>query len=286
MKQSKKSGGRPPLVPRAPASPLDRVTRIVNLVAAVATVATFLHGSYYAALWLLTLLIVGAVYFLSRNRSIAAATAIVAVAAAGAVQYSVSLRDIFDPPFAIGIETALDSDPRGRSMFAAEYGGRFICPIAAMLFIQVVNKQDISSTVSDLNVQVESRAGLWGLRRQWLGISQLPGYMPLVNVNVPPGSPTQRVTLLGPLLEPVLQRPLGAHETVRGWLLFDAPAAFDSVPRPLVFRLTITDSAGRSTSVVVSKIKDLGNMTPDRGFKLEPASGTIKNPIVQHFFYP
>lgn len=264
------------------ATNFKRAERIVGVAGSILSIITFFRGSYTLALWLLVAVIIAVSYFRIGITKISVVLAITVFVVAFVVQQYVLIP--MRAPFSIGIETAFVAETRDASGFAGEFGGHFASPIPVMLFLQIVNLQDLPSTVSDFRVQAESGSNWWGLRKRWLDMPHLPDGMPLLLMNRPPLLP-QRVEMVGPLLNPILEsRPLQPHEGVTGWIFLDAPAEYDYAHRPLKFRIIVTDSVGRSISVF-PQVHDLGNMVPQRGLRIEPPV-EIPNLVIRHFFDP
>jgi hypothetical protein len=73
--------------------------------------------------------------------------------------------------------------------------------------------------------------------------------------------------LVGPRLMSVLENPIPPHSTVWGWVLFDVRAEYDSVPRPVRFRVSIKDTAGQRFSAEDANLNDDNIANPVRGFQ-------------------
>lgn len=188
------------------------------------------------------------------------------------------------PPFSVEIETALASDTGNDSAILAEYGGHLATPVPLVLFMRIVNLQAVPSTISDLKVQVELKSTWWGLRRKWFDTSLLPGDMPLLEVDST--GQFRNLELVGVHLETVLRaHPLAPHNTIRGWALFDAPSEFGIALRPLVYRIMVRDTAGRSVTTILTVPKNSGDIFRSHKLLVGPPM-ELKNMTVRHFFYP
>lgn len=108
---------------------------------------------------------------------------------------------------------------------------------------------------------------------------------PLIWMNPPPAPPRQ-FGLVGPRLQPILEsRPLQPHEIVRGWVLLDVPAPYDSAPSPTMFRITIKDTAGHTLVTTDSGTNGDENIGPPRGFHLGDEVNT-RGFVVRHLADP
>jgi hypothetical protein len=170
-----------------------------------------------------------------------------------------------NPPFSVAIETAWIGKTRDATQIFCEYNQKYMSPVPIALFIRVVNNQDIPSNISQLKIEVEFERRRW-LPNTWLKTVPISEYMPLIWLNPPP-TPARRLSLIGPLLHPILGgRALSPHETVRGWVLLDVPPAYDSAISPTLFRISVKDTAGRSIASLDSGATGEENVFPDRGW--------------------
>jgi hypothetical protein len=187
------------------------------------------------------------------------------------------------PPFAVAVETGLESENRNSGPFFARIPNGFICPVSALLFMRVVNLQDVPSTISEFKVQVQAGESWFGLRRQWLDLSLLDGDMPLLYMQ---GESVSSVTLMEtPLQTALTTGPIGSHKTMRGWAIFDSAPGFDLVPRPLKYQITIKDTAGKSLVIFPAPPRAEENLFYEHGLHFQPYAGTKSFPV-RHFFYP
>lgn len=192
--------------------------------------------------------------------------AVVMYALAGCLywqQLAISQAD--NPPFAVAIETALVVQERERAHIFGEYNQKFLSPIPIALFVRVANNQNIPSDVTQFKIEVEMEKR-FGLFPQWLKTISVPAYMPLVWATPPPA---RRITLAEPRLEQILRdRPLQPHETLRGWVLLDAPAEFNEHRRPLTFRISVQDASGHGFTNIDSGPTGEENIYPKRGITM------------------
>jgi len=164
------------------------------------------------------------------------------------------------PPFAIKIETLWQGVGRDNTQVFCEYNGRFLSPVPIVMFLSIVNRQDIPVNVSQMRIEVQLRKGGWFLPSTWLETVAVSEYMPLVWVNDSP-NPSVRMTLLGPRLETeVVQKLIQPHQTVEGWILLDVPAKFKDASSPHVYRISIKDTEGHAFTVLDQGPQETGNL--------------------------
>ncbi len=154
----------------------------------------------------------------------------------------------------------------GGQIFAAY--NKALTHVPLLVNMRVVNLQDVPSRIKTFKIEIKSKQGRWIFPDTWLSAVLVPESMPLVWVNLPP-NPSLRMQLIGDRLESVLNnRPLQAHETVTGWVALDVPPEYDTAVRPLVFRISIKDTAGHGVTVVAPSpnADNAGNIVPPAGF--------------------
>ncbi len=265
-----------------PRKPWD-AERLLALAASVVTIWQVVSGSYTVALWFAVVAIgLMAFSFLHRSKPfyfIAAATLIVGCL----IQYFlISPRNA---PFSAVIEVAISSESNNDSPFVGRFGGNQVTPIPVVMFLRIVNLQNIPSTISELDLQVGLDHMWWG-GRHWLNLSLLPSDMPLLYVDSK-SNLCSTVTLGGLQLASALGTGVvDAHATIRGWALFDAPAEFALAPRPLRYRILIKDTAGRSLSTVITRVQTNDeNLLQEHALHFGPKVQMPTNLVLRHFFY-
>jgi len=175
-----------------------------------------------------------------------------------------------NPPFAIAIETLWQGSRRDNTQIFC-VRGRFFSPVPIVMFLRIVNRQDIPATISTMRIEVQLKKGFWFSRSQWLKTTPVTEDMPLVWVNPPPAR-SRRMRLLGSRIESGLtQGPIPPHQTVQGWILLDAPARYDEAPSPHMYRISIKDTEGHEFSVLDQGPTETGNIFigTTRGFDIE-----------------
>ena len=193
-------------------------------------------------------------------------TAALWITAAAVIRYA----EPENPPFAVALETALvglNRDNGGPMSIAAEYNGRYLCPVTLVLFMRLVNRQQVPATISKFAVDVKlKKRGWWDFRTRWLKTTPIPDTMRLLHINPPPTAPVG-ARLDGPRLEQLINnRPVAANETVRGWILLDVPAEYDeSAYQPILFRVSVKDTAGNSFTALDSGPTGEEHIGPQRG---------------------
>jgi hypothetical protein len=146
----------------------------------------------------------------------------------------------------------------------AQYNGNLISPIPFAIYLRIVNLQPVPSYISQLTVEIEASPKKWIFPATWLKGRFIPPSMPLVWGN--PSRSALRINLIGEQLMPILENaPLQAHQTVRGWVLLDVPASYDSAPHPCVFRISIADTARNALSTIRTGPYAEDNIGPERG---------------------
>lgn len=185
-------------------------------------------------------------------------------------------------PFAVAIETAWTWERRDFPWgIFCEYNKKFLSPVPIIMFVRIVNNQDIPSTMSQFTVEIELTKRFWGFS-SWLKTVQIPEYMPLIWRHEPPQLPG-RLELVGQRLMPILEkRPLGPHETIRGWVLLDVPPEYDTAARPLTYRIKLKDTAGRQLTSIDTGPTGKENVVPPRGLRYEPGNVDIGGFQVRH----
>jgi hypothetical protein len=182
----------------------------------------------------------------------------------------VVIADAENPPFSIVVESGLTGKTRDSAVLFCEYNPKMLSPIPVALFIRIVNLQPIPVDISELKIELELTKPKWIYPGSWIEGKYIPDYMPLASLVSPP-SKSVRLFLVGPSLQTLLEsRAIQPHETVRGWVLIDMPSAYDSAVQPLVFRITVNDTAGHKFIKIHptdEKIEE--NVLPERGFKWE-----------------
>lgn len=168
--------------------------------------------------------------------------------------------------FGVAIETAIVGETRDSVFVHAEYNERWLTPVPVMLFVRIVNVQDIPATISQLRVEIQSDAE----GNVWLPTTRITEYMRLLSIGNAPQN-AQRLYLIGDLLQPILEAgPIEPHATVRGWVLFDVPQAYDKASRPLTYRITVGDTAGRQVVAIDRGPTGQENVFPSRGLRNAP----------------
>ena len=208
---------------------------------------------------------------MAMNSQIKAAA--ITVALAGIAALSIMVLAVIkhlavqNPPFSVAIEAACVAKTRDATQIFCEYNQKYISPVPIALFIRVVNNQDIPSNISQLKIEVELEKRRW-LSSTWLKTISVNEHMPLIWLNPPP-TPPRRLSLLGEWLQPILQsRALSPHETVRGWVLLDAPAAYDSSISPILFRISVKDTSGHSIASLDAGPTGEENVFADHGWNI------------------
>ncbi len=177
------------------------------------------------------------------------------------------------PPFAISVDTWIMGENRDATTFAAEYSHGQFTLVPVCLFVRIVNLQDVPATINELETSIRlsikpSRI----LPNHWLELTPIPIFASLVSVNTASPQLSSHISFIGTRLDAALQsRPLNPHETLSGWLLFDAPRQYNSAPHPSAFRFSIEDTAGQSV-VVMDDLERKQNIGPAHGFAL---TGTV-----------
>lgn len=196
------------------------------------------------------------------------------------------MGELENPPFAVAIETGFEHDRRDSPYIFCEYNRNMLSPVPLVLFVRLVNLQEIPANISQLTVEVERRRSRWISPSAWIATKQVPEQMPLIWRRTPPQL-SLRLDLIGQRLLPLIKsRPLQPHETIRGWLLMDIGAEYDDAPRPLVHRITIKDTAGRKFTTVIGGPSGEENILPPRGFEVDPTNAAnlidIQNHTIRH----
>jgi hypothetical protein len=213
-------------------------------------------------------------------------TAFLWIAAAAVWKYAESEN----PPFAVSIESVMKSNTRDGTPFFAEHGENFLCPVPLIIFIRIVNLQDIPSEISELKVQIELMPTWWGLHKNWLDIALLPGDMPMYAIQKAVKAPF--VTMASsvkfgeyPIESSLKASPLGPHKTLRGWMAFDVPAKFDSLGNSLNYRVTIRDATGNSLIAIPPHALEEENLFRWKKIIFGPKT-PVDNLKIMHFYYP
>jgi hypothetical protein len=184
-----------------------------------------------------------------------------------------------NPPFAAAFENAFIGDNRDAALIYAYTGEQEVSPVPLLFAIRVVNRQSVPATISKFTIEIEKKKGFWIFPSQWLKTVSVPDRMPLVIVNS--RAEVSSVTLANSRLEPTFRaRPLRPHETVRGLVLLDVKEEFNSIPRPLIFRISLRDTAGNSFTVIGPANPD-DNMAPSTGFRVDDRLN-IGEPQLRH----
>lgn len=264
-----------------PRKPWD-AERLLALAASVVTIRQVLSGSYTVALWSAVIAIGLWVFSRFRLSKPSYLIAALVLTAGFSIQYFVINPS--NAPFTAAVEAAIASN-NNNSPLVGRYGGNLITPIPIAMYLRIVNLQGIPSTISDLDLQVSLGRHLWGSRR-WLDVSLLPSDMPLLYLD-PTSNLCSTVTPLGgpPLASTLGTNPIGAHATIQGWTFFDAPAAFGSAPRPLVYRILIKDTAGRSSNIVIANPPEAGYPLTQSALRFGPKVQRPSDLVLRHFFY-
>jgi len=178
--------------------------------------------------------------------------------------------EIENPPFSITVESGLTGKTRDSVVLFCEYYKNMLSPIPVALFIRIVNLQSIQADISQLQIEVELTKEKWIFPASWIEGEYIPDYMPLASLASPP-SQSVRLYLVGSSLRTILEsRPIQPHETVRGWVLLDMPSTYDSAVQPLVFRITVKDTAGHKFIKIHPTDEKIDeNVLPERGFRWE-----------------
>lgn len=181
-------------------------------------------------------------------------------------QHTVLLK-IANPPFSTAIETAMLGTNRDAAFVGAIFTPSMVCPIPVALYMRIVNLQPFSVDIDQLTIEVEATKGKWYLPASWIEGERIPDEIPLVVLRHPP-SDSLPITLLGHRLTSRLESgPIQPRETVRGWILFDMPLAYDSIPQPATFRITLKDTAGDSLKTIIPEVESKDAIGPDRGIQ-------------------
>jgi len=184
-------------------------------------------------------------------------------------------------PFSVAIETAWIGETRDATQVFTQYNPNMLSPVPVILFLRLVNLREVPSTISQLKIEVELKRAKWLFPSTWIQTTYIPDYMPLIWVNPPP-TPPRQMQLLGPRLRTVLERRvLEPHETLRGWVLLDVPTAYNSAPHPLVFRITIRDTAGKMLVWTGPGPRGDENIGPERGFDIQDETD-IRGFLIKH----
>lgn len=263
----------------------DHLERLLAILVSLLAVATFFHGSYSLALWLVAFVAVLGAWLRWRISTPSIVSAFIVLIAAVCIQhYVVTPRS---RPFSVSIETALVSRTRDDSAIVAEFGGHFISPIPVMLFMRIVNRQATPSAISVLKVQIRFGDKVRGLSHRWMDLSLMPTRYPLFYIDRQ-SRMWSRLNLPDPKLRVALTTPLAPYETIRGWALFDAPMGFKRAQRPLVYRITIEDTAGHSVHTIISGIRTpdfAGDILRNHELDLGPKIPLPPGLILRHFMY-
>jgi hypothetical protein len=255
---------------------------IADFIVAISAILTFVLGHHTFAFWLAVAFLIALLLHRGVSKASVGGAAAVTIVAILVQLYALPQPS---PPFSVSIETALS--PRlGDPNIVAEYAEHFVSPVALILFLRIVNLQNAPSNISDVSVQVYSGRRRWGLRRLWVSTSLMPANMPLLVLGSPQAVSANRFTLIGLQIKAELEAgPIGPHDTLGGWAVFDAPSSFDSTPLPLIYRITITDTAGHTSHTVVPHLTG-GDILGSHTLRLGPQVPIPPNLIVRHFFYP
>lgn len=177
------------------------------------------------------------------------------------------VAEIENPPFAVSIETAIVGQTRDSVFLFCEYNQDKITPVAAALYLRIVNLQSVPADISELRIEVELTKEKWIFPATWVEGKYIPDYMQLVTLRNPP-SDSLRLDFLGPRLKPRLEeKPLQSHETVRGWVALDMPPAYNEAVQPRLFRITVKDTAGHKFVALDPASGSDENIGPERGVK-------------------
>jgi hypothetical protein len=163
-----------------------------------------------------------------------------------------------------------------------EVNSAVVSPVPASLYIRLVNLQSIPSEISLFTVEVELTGQKWIFPASWLKAVPVSSRIPLLWMNPPPEL-ARRLTLNGPQLQPILKNgPLEPHKTIRGWMLFDFPSQYDSAVHPLMYRITVKDTAGHKTTAILSGPTERENVFPERGYNIDSVPINLNGRAVRH----
>lgn len=192
--------------------------------------------------------------------------------------------EIENPPFSAAIETAWVGDKRDAIQIFCLYNRNMMSPVSVSLFVRLVNLQDVPSRISVLKIEIESKRGRWIFPDTWMPTKEIPHEMPLIWLNPPP-TPARQMDFVGPRLGPILEKgPIAPHDTVSGWVLLSVPAEYDSAPRPLRFRITIKDTAGRTFTKIDSGPTGEENIFSNRGLDIREEVN-VQGFSISHWFF-
>jgi hypothetical protein len=197
-----------------------------------------------------------------------------------------------ESPFLLSIETAWQGATRDSTQIVATFRsglGDSVTPVPIALFVRIVNRQSIPSTVDTLRVQVAVGKQSWFGGFKWIDTKELPDYLPLYWVNKFPNE-CKPMQLVGPRLKEVLEKgPIPPHGTVEGWLLLDVPQSYNSAPSPRTYRLRAKDTENHSAVFVTQgPIAGGANVQQNlRGFHVEGDKNvSLGSFTVRHFADP
>ncbi len=156
-------------------------------------------------------------------------------------------EQISDTTFNIVPGSAFNSPTIGRSPIVASYHGSHgdtISPIDIAQSIVITNRKQASAMISVLSMEVESND--WIVWKRWAPLSKIPAHLgpifwmydPLSQTNV------KLLTFDSFLEDQISNKQFVPGQSVKGWMFYEAPSAYDSFPRPLRFRIVIEDTAG------------------------------------------
>ena len=198
-------------------------------------------------------------------------------------QDSVSF-DAEHPPFSVAIETALSGINRDATYIFCLYNPNRMSSVPVILFLRLVNLQNVPSRIRVLKIEVESKRGKWIFPSTWMPTKEIPDEMPLIWLNLPTTAARQ-LDLIGPRLEPILENgPIAPHDTASGWVLLSVPAEYDSAPRPLRFRITVKDTAGQMFTMIDSGPTGEENVLSSRGITTGKEVD-VRGFSISHYFF-
>jgi hypothetical protein len=192
-------------------------------------------------------------------------TASVLFAFAGCLYWQqIEIAEIENPPFAVSISILMAAEVRDSTFFAVcnRAAPRFLSPIPLLIFMDINNRQKISADINQLKIEIKLKDRAWIFPR-WLKTVFIPEQFTLLSYAPP--TTAKRVELLGGdgRLDTILgTAPMQPNKTMRGWVVLDAPAEFQFAPRPLIFRITIKDTAGHSFTTLVPSPNDVQGIGP------------------------